>query len=132
MPWDRILERVDCMRNDPTCRQGLIVHASILGLVFILAVFRKILVANGMTAESLDKRSAAESQLLTSKTEIDSIIVYPIKSCAGVRLQNAQITTKGLELDRRWMVVKKDKNGAWQKMSLREEAKVSGSQCATT
>lgn len=31
--------------------------------------------------------------------------VYPIKSCAGVRVQTAELTPQGLALDRAWMVV---------------------------
>ncbi|CAO1619833.1 unnamed protein product [Parajaminaea phylloscopi] len=127
-PWQRIAERVDCIRNDPSCRQGLVVHAVILGLVLILAVFRKFLVAQGITAQALEKKrqlAAAEPSALTSVAEVDSIIVYPVKSCAGVRLDSAQITRKGLELDRRWMVIKRNKaDDEWQKIDLREEAKL--------
>ena len=33
------------------------------------------------------------------------LIVYPVKSCAGVQLKQAILTETGLELDRAWMVV---------------------------
>ena len=36
---------------------------------------------------------------------IHSLFVYPIKSCAGVQLQEAVVTETGLEFDRAWMVV---------------------------
>jgi uncharacterized protein len=36
---------------------------------------------------------------------IQSLFVYPIKSCAGVQVQEAMLTETGLEFDRAWMVV---------------------------
>jgi uncharacterized protein YcbX len=36
---------------------------------------------------------------------ISSLYVYPIKSCAGVAVQDAILTETGLEFDRAWMVV---------------------------
>jgi uncharacterized protein len=36
---------------------------------------------------------------------IQSLFVYPIKSCAGVQVQEAVLTETGLEFDRAWMVV---------------------------
>jgi len=35
---------------------------------------------------------------------IDSLWVYPIKSCGGIAVDAARVTTRGLEHDRRWMV----------------------------
>jgi uncharacterized protein YcbX len=50
----------------------------------------------------------------TSATEevsarIESIWVYPVKSCAGIRLTESEVTIDGLLWDRNWMVV--DRNG---------------------
>ena len=36
---------------------------------------------------------------------IERLFVYPVKSCAGVELQEAVLTETGLDLDRAWMVV---------------------------
>jgi uncharacterized protein YcbX len=36
---------------------------------------------------------------------ISALWVYPVKSCAGVQLQEAVLTETGLEFDRAWMVV---------------------------
>jgi hypothetical protein len=36
---------------------------------------------------------------------IARLFVYPVKSCAGVELQEAQLAETGLDLDRAWMVV---------------------------
>ncbi len=36
---------------------------------------------------------------------IARLFVYPVKSCAGVALQQAELTEWGLDLDRAWMVV---------------------------
>lgn len=37
--------------------------------------------------------------------KIARLFVYPVKSCAGVEVQEAVLTETGLELDRAWMVV---------------------------
>ena len=37
--------------------------------------------------------------------KIESLYVYPVKSCAGIALQRAQLTPRGLLHDREWMVV---------------------------
>ena len=39
------------------------------------------------------------------KATISGLFVYPIKSCAGVSVQEAILTETGLEFDRAWMVV---------------------------
>jgi len=39
---------------------------------------------------------------------IARLFVYPVKSCAGVALEQARLTATGLELDRAWMVVDAD------------------------
>ena len=41
---------------------------------------------------------------------IARLFVYPVKSCAGVELRQAELTEWGLDLDRAWMVV--DETGA--------------------
>jgi MOSC domain-containing protein len=41
--------------------------------------------------------------------KIDALYVYPIKSCAGIAVDRARVTSRGLEHDRRWMVT--DENG---------------------
>ena len=39
---------------------------------------------------------------------IARLFVYPVKSCAGVEVQEAVLTDMGLDLDRAWMVVDSD------------------------
>jgi uncharacterized protein len=47
-----------------------------------------------------------ESQQPTQvQATIDALWVYPVKSCAGVSLQQAELTPTGLAYDRSWMVV---------------------------
>jgi uncharacterized protein YcbX len=41
---------------------------------------------------------------------IARLFVYPVKSCAGVELQEALLTETGLDLDRAWMVVDAEGN----------------------
>lgn len=53
---------------------------------------------------------------------ISSLHIYPIKSCAGIDLQSAEVTRAGLAYDRRWMLV--DRAGhfmtqrQWPRMAL--------------
>lgn len=44
-----------------------------------------------------------DTQNLTAR--IARLFVYPVKSCAGVELTEAVLTSSGLDLDRAWMVV---------------------------
>lgn len=130
-PWQRVVDRFQCLRDDPACRNGVILHAGLMLLIIILACSRKILVAPSTTGKDLKSSgSSSKSSRKVSKAKVHSLIVYPIKSCAGVELKEAHVGRKGLELDRRWMVVRRAKGsnedeGKWDKMSLREEAKVS-------
>ena len=39
------------------------------------------------------------------QARIAGLFVYPIKSCAGLALSEAELTETGLDLDRAWMVV---------------------------
>lgn len=40
--------------------------------------------------------------------ELSEIWVYPVKSLGGISLQDAQVTDRGLEFDRRWLLVDQD------------------------
>ena len=42
---------------------------------------------------------------MTSGARIAGLFVYPVKGCAGIELDDAQLTARGLAHDRRWMVV---------------------------
>ena len=39
------------------------------------------------------------------RAQIAQLFVYPVKSCAGVAVQEAILTETGLDLDRAWMLV---------------------------
>ena len=45
------------------------------------------------------------SPLAPDSLRIARLFVYPVKSCAGVELQEAVLTEAGLDLDRAWMLV---------------------------
>ncbi|HKO77523.1 MAG TPA: MOSC N-terminal beta barrel domain-containing protein [Flavobacterium sp.] len=48
--------------------------------------------------------------------ELSEIWVYPVKSLGGISLQESQVTDRGLELDRRWLLV----DGSGRFLSQRE------------
>ena len=52
---------------------------------------------------------------------LQDIYTYPIKSLGGIRLEQANLEEKGLEYDRRWMLV--DKKGKF--LSQRKHPKMS-------
>lgn len=39
------------------------------------------------------------------KVEITDLYIYPIKSCAGLRLEHSQLSERGLKWDREWIIV---------------------------
>lgn len=45
---------------------------------------------------------------MISNMTIQDILIYPIKSLGGVRLEEAWVEEKGFQYDRRWMLVKED------------------------
>ncbi len=49
-----------------------------------------------------DPKPAPSAQV---QARISRLFVYPVKSCAGVELREAELTEAGLDLDRAWMVV---------------------------
>ena len=55
-----------------------------------------------------------------NKRRISQIWIYPIKSLAGIRLKKAVVQQKGLQYDRRWMLV--DKEGRF--LTQREHAEM--------
>jgi len=59
-----------------------------------------------------DKALGAPTDTPSDMTAVISqLCVYPVKSCAGVNVQEAILTETGLEFDRAWMVV--DEKGAF-------------------
>lgn len=54
-----------------------------------------------------------DSQALSAR--IARLFVYPVKSCAGVELSEAVLTSAGLDLDRAWMVVDAGGEGVTQR-----------------
>jgi len=41
-----------------------------------------------------------------SPVTVSELVIYPVKSLRGISLQQAELTTEGLQHDRRWMVVR--------------------------
>lgn len=69
----------------------------------------------------IDKTAAAEgSDGLAVSAVITQLWVYPVKSCAGVAVNEAILTDTGLDLDRAWMVV--DARGAF--LTQREQPRM--------
>ncbi|KAG3023463.1 hypothetical protein PC120_g7559 [Phytophthora cactorum] len=60
------------------------------------------------------KLSSSETKTLKSSQlqfpQVSGIFVYPIKSCAGIALKEAQLTPKGLLHDREWVIIDGDRD----------------------
>ena len=56
---------------------------------------------------------------MSAAAYIDSLFVYPIKSCGGIAVDASRVTARGLEHDRRWMVV--DERGKFLTQRTRPE-----------
>ena len=55
----------------------------------------------------LQRRAATRSSAIATDLDVtlESIHVYPVKSCAGSAPREAVLTETGLDLDRQWLVV---------------------------
>ena len=42
---------------------------------------------------------------MTLTATVSALFIYPVKSCRGVQLGAAQVTERGFEHDREWMIV---------------------------
>ena len=64
---------------------------------------------------------AATEYASSQKTllKVSELVIYPVKSCAGVSLKSANITETGFEHDRDWMVASFD-GTCWTKVTARE------------
>lgn len=68
-----------------------------------LCIHKDLIKMNASLKDPLvDPSSDAPSDL---SAVISRLYVYPVKSCAGVQMQEALLTETGLEFDRAWMVV---------------------------
>ncbi len=43
-----------------------------------------------------------------SQYTVSELWIYPIKSCKGIPLQSAEVTDRGFQYDRRWMIATED------------------------
>ena len=53
--------------------------------------------------------SRPENASIVTRVQLSGLFVYPIKGCAGVSLERARVVERGLELDRRYMLI--DRSG---------------------
>ncbi len=66
---------------------------------------------DSLNASVLDTTDAAAPDAPSDlAARIAALFVYPVKSCAGVRVEQALLLDTGLEFDRAWMVVDGDGN----------------------
>lgn len=79
------------------------VVALVVALI-ILPVLSKDVVLKGSRVWSKINKTPLES------SDIVSLMIYPIKSCRGIRLNKTTLRSQGLDLDRRWILVEGDKN----------------------
>ena len=105
----------------PAFRTQLLSHALVL-LAFLLLAYAWGTISPRFSAFSAPKQPRARQERWQCIAKVDELWVYPVKSCRGTKLDDADVTKKGWDMDRRWIVwdVKRE-NG----ISLREEPRVS-------
>lgn len=54
---------------------------------------------------SNDKKSTTDAVCDSGELVISKLVVYPIKSCAGVEVEESRYGITGLDYDRQWMMV---------------------------
>lgn len=115
MPSGGLLRNPDLLlKGDIVFQREVIIQIAICAILLAISAFYHFYLQSG-------KASRPKGSQDEDIAEIDSIIVYPIKSCHGVSLDSVDITRKGFEYDRRWLIVAKEK---LQWLSLREEPKL--------
>lgn len=62
----------------------------------------------GGSASKQSANGKAVSSTTAEELSISKLIVYPIKSCAGIDLEQSAYNIAGLDYDRRWMIVDTD------------------------
>ncbi|CAD6893930.1 unnamed protein product [Tilletia laevis] len=110
----------------------LALHFTIfLGLLLLGAIQHFVLRAGGRAASKTGRDGTTEDARQRPRdggegeeeeaAVVDSIHIYPIKSCKGSRVDSVELLKKGLELDRNWAIVGTEKHLV---LSLRQEAKL--------
>lgn len=56
-------------------------------------------------SNSSNDKGTYDASAETGDLVISKLVVYPIKSCAGVELQESPYSITGLDYDRQWMMV---------------------------
>jgi hypothetical protein len=88
----------------------------IFGVILCLSAYYHFIL-QGRGKSSKRPRGSKDEEI----AQVETIIVYPIKSCHGVTLEKVEVSRKGFKYDRRWLIVAKD---GIKMLSLREEPKL--------
>jgi hypothetical protein len=114
MPSGGLLRDPGRIWHDVDFQRSVVIQASILSLILILSAFYHYVVrqpryslVNGVQDEDI--------------AEIDSLIVYPLKSGRGIELSDAEVSRKGFKYDRRWAIVRKD---GLKRLNLKDEPRL--------
>ncbi|KAJ7135813.1 hypothetical protein C8R44DRAFT_769072 [Mycena epipterygia] len=95
--------RIDALGySSPLVRPIILISIGIASL-FIVTRQTKI-------SHYLSQRRRKHDTVHGKDIEISRILVYPIKSCAGIDLDSSAYDQEGFEFDRRWMIVDLEKN----------------------
>lgn len=85
--------------HDAAFRRDMVVQLGILFMLLVLSAFYHFVLRRPRTV--VDSAGVADEEI----AEIDSLIVYPVKSGRGIELSKAQVSRKGFKFDRRWAIV---------------------------
>lgn len=102
--------------HDAAFQRATVIQITVIGALLVLSAFFHFVLRGGGSAR---RKSAGCYD--ADIAEIDSLIVYPVKSCRGVTLDQAHVSRKGFLYDRRWAVIKVD---GLKKMALKDEPRL--------
>lgn len=101
--------------HDVEFQKATLIQLCVMAVLLILSAFYHYILRptkiNGVPEGCVDDDIA----------EVDTLIVYPIKSCRGLILDSAQVSRKGFQYDRRWAVIKKE---GLKKLNLKVEPRL--------
>lgn len=93
------------------------ISVAILALLIVLPITRGLLPKlSALKALSEDRTKARQiigigsNERRHETSEVTSLMIYPIKSCRGIKLNKSTLRSQGLDLDRRWMLVEAGTN----------------------
>ena len=126
LPFFEPSESLQARWHEATSPNRITAQLYVFVLLITIGVLRQYLYPSSKPNGTYGAAAASSEPGAKDETlgEVCEIFIYPIKSCAGVSVTHAHLTSQGFDLDRRWMVIRTSSAGKLEKISLREEPRL--------